>query len=101
MPEASNCQTAIDLLSGLQRQQSRSENSSSLTQSEVPLISVCEPSDVSRVIFPFSRFSTYRSFSRTYPTRLPSGENLANIRVDSLASPPSLVNLPPAGSQTQ
>ena len=34
-------------LSGLHRQQSRRSNSSSLTQSDVPLISVCEPSLVS------------------------------------------------------
>src|SRR5262245_18812374 len=101
MPSALNCQKAIERLSGLQRQQSRSSNSSSLTQSEVPLIKVCEPSFVKRVIFPVARFSTYKSFSRTYPTDLPSGENLANINVDGLASlPPSLVNLPLAVSKT-
>ena len=32
---------------------------------EVPLIIVAEPLDVSRVIFPVSTFSTYRSLSRT------------------------------------
>ena len=59
------CQKAMDAPSGLQRNPSRAENSSSYTQSNVPLMSVLEPSSVSRTTSPEARFSTNRSCSLT------------------------------------
>ncbi len=46
-PDVSNCQKASERPSGLQRKPSRMPSSSSLTQSEVPLTMVGEPSCVS------------------------------------------------------
>ena len=57
-PSASSCQNAIRSPSGLQRKPSRRWNSSSYTQSKVPLMIVAEPSVVSWSIQPVSRFST-------------------------------------------
>src|SRR3954451_12797672 len=94
MPEASNCQNAIERLSGLHRQQSRRKNSSSFTQSEVPLLNVGLPFVVRDVILPVWRSSVYKLLSRTYPTRRLSGDSFANISVEGFAPPPSFVSLP-------
>ncbi len=94
-------QKAMSFPSGLQRKPSRMSSSSSLTQSEVPLMTVAEPSVVSRVILPEERSSTQRSLARTQATRPPSGENFANISVDSGAPAPSLWSFPVATSMTQ
>src|SRR5271155_5561137 len=52
-----NCQKAIARLSGLQAKPSRMSSSSSFTQSEVPSMTVGEPSRVSCAIFPLARSS--------------------------------------------
>src|SRR5690625_7212303 len=66
--------------SGLQCHPSLNPNSSSYTQSVVPLMTApSEPSVVRARSSPDSRSTTYRFRSRTKATRLPSGANLANI----------------------
>ena len=57
-PWVSNCQKAMRRLSGLQRKPSRIPNSSSLTQSDVPLMMSSVPSVVSARTAPSARFST-------------------------------------------
>jgi hypothetical protein len=54
-PVVSNCQNRRCRPSGLQRKQFRRFSSSSFTQSDVPLMSVFEPSVVIAVIFRLSR----------------------------------------------
>ena len=93
MPRMSNCQKAMFRPSGLQRKPSRNPNSSSYTQSLIPLTSVCEASCVRRVAGPPPAASTYRSPLSTYATRDPSGLNLANISLDSGTwAPPTWCN---------
>ncbi len=101
MPLESKRQKAMSWPLGLQRNPSRIANSSSLTQSAVPLTIVGLPSEVRRVIFPLARSSTQRSLAWTYATRVPSGENLANMRLASGLPAPSFWSLPLATSRTQ
>ena len=62
---------------------------------------VSEPSKVSCVIRRLRSDWTKRLFSHTKATRLPSGENVANISVEGSALPPSLANSPLSRSNTQ
>ena len=64
-------------------------------------MSVFEPSVVSGLIVRLSRSWTYRLFSRTNATRLPSGDSVANISDDGAASPPSLLSLRAPTSSSQ
>ena len=91
-------QKAIFFESGLQRKASRIESSSSYTQSLVPLMITSLPSFVSACSSCVARSVTNRLFARTKAARLPSGENLANIR--SPAPAESGVIFPVATSST-
>ena len=74
---------------------------SSFTQSDVPLMTVSDPSPVSGWIAPDAIVSTNRFRSRTYATRDPSGEIFANMSDDSGASPPSLPSARASRSSSQ